>query len=88
MKYKFRYALKLSEDVKMLMSTLRTNNGVIARAVLFNRVNNEWVMLNKPTDCRIEVRNYQYYFRKRLPKNFKHLHSELFYLDDFVEIQH
>lgn len=87
MTYKYRYALQLSKDLKILMNILRNKKGLVARTALFTKINGEWIMLNRPTDVKILSRNHQYYFRKRLPSNYKSVHSELFYIDEFIEIK-
>lgn len=86
MTYKFKYALKLSKDVKMLMSLYKSKDGLVAKSALFTLIDGTWIMLNKPTETKIGIRRNQPYFRKRLPRNYKSLHSELFYVDEFVEI--
>lgn len=87
MNYKFKYYLKLGKDLKMLMNTYKTNGGLVVKTALFHLVNGEWLMLNRPTEAKIQLRNHQFYFRRRLPKNYKSVHSELFYIDEFTEIR-
>ena len=86
----FKYVLKLSKYVELRAKLVRVKgDGIYAKTQLFKRdeTTDEWFSVGQLLLERVRRKGSgQFHFRRRLPKDLRHLHGENFYIDEFQPI--
>lgn len=91
----YRYGLKLNDNLHLRLSFFRIGEECYCRVRLFKNVcnhynkENEWVPADiRESKCKLHIndtRGSYYMFRHLLPNEYSHLHSSVFYVDEFIQ---